>query len=470
MRILHAATELFPLLKVGGLGDVLGALPQAQAALGAEVRVVVPGFPAFRAVAERDMGRLEGLPGGLAATLRLGRTPAGVPLYVVDLPSLFERPGNPYEERGDSALRFAAFAAAAARLAQVGDGRGWRPDLLHAHDWQAALAPLYLAFSEGARPATVLGIHNIAYQGLYGAELRASLGLPAASFHMDGVEFYGMLNFLKGGLAYADRLVTVSPTYAGEIRQPGGGFGLEGLLARRSAELVGILNGADYGVWNPARSPHLPFHYDAARPSGKCICKNALQRELGLAEEPDAPLCVVVSRLAPQKALDLVLENVAHLVSLGAQLALLGSGDAELARGFAAAAEAHPGRVAVRLAYDEGLAHRFLAGGDLLLMPSRQEPCGLTQLYALRYGALPLVRRTGGLADTVVDAEDPEGTGFVFEADSAEALGETLARACRLYREAPRAWKALRRRAMTRVFDWKASAGRYLDLYRSLVP
>jgi starch synthase len=284
------------------------------------------------------------------------------------------------------------------------------------------------------------------------------------------VEFYGQINFLKAGLAYADKITTVSPTYAREIQLPAGGAGLDGLLAQRSRDLTGILNGVDYQVWNPATSPHLEVHYDARLLSARKINKNLLQRALGLDEAPDAPLFAVISRLAEQKGLDLVLENIAYLIQLDAQLLVLGTGDPELEAGFQAAAAAHPGRVSMELGFDEGLAHRILAGADVVLVPSRQEPCGLTQLYALRYGALPLVRRTGGLADTVVDSDaqsvmDGTATGFVFKEPSSWILGETIGRACQLFRQDPKAWVRIQRRAMAQDFGWEAAARDYLELY-----
>lgn len=475
MRMLHVATEIFPYVKVGGLADVLAALPAAQRALGADARVLTPGFPALlRGVQGLEpAGELPDLMGFGPARYLLGRTDSGVPIYLLDCPALFDRPGGPYEESGDSHLKFGAFAWAAARLALAGDAGGWRPELVQAHDWQAGLVPVHLA-AAGDRPKTVMTIHNLAYQGIYPATVLAALGLPAACFHPGGAEFYGQINFLKAGLAYADRITTVSPTYAGEIQRPEGGAGLDGLLAHRAKDLSGILNGVDYSVWNPATSPHLEVHFDAKRLSARKINKNLIQRAMGLDEAPDAPLFAVISRLAGQKGLDLVLENVAYLIQLSAQLLVLGTGDPELEAGFKAAAAAHPGRVATSLAFDEGMAHRILAGADVVLVPSRQEPCGLTQLYALRYGALPLVRRTGGLADTVVDTNaqslmDSTATGFVFKEPTSWLLGETIGRACRLYSQDPKAWARIQRHAMAQDFGWEAAAREYLDLYQHLL-
>jgi starch synthase len=476
MRLLHVATEIFPYVKVGGLADVLAALPAAQRALGADARVLLPGFPAL----------LQGIPGlepagatpdlmGLGpARFLLGRTGTGVPIYLLDCPALYDRPGGPYEESGDSHRKFGSLAWAAAALATAGDAGGWRPDLVQAHDWQAGLVPLLLAQPGGPRPRTVMTIHNMAYQGLYPRTLLAELGLAPGCFNPGGVEFYGKINFLKAGIAYADRITTVSPTYAAEIQLPAGGAGLDGLLAQRSRDLTGILNGVDYHVWSPSSSPHLEIHYDAKLLSARKINKNLLQRAMGLDEVADTPLFAVVSRLAEQKGLDLVLENVAYLVQLNAQLLVLGTGAPELEAGFHAAALSHPGRVAVDLGFDEGLAHRILAGADVVMVPSRAEPCGLSQLYALRYGALPLVRRTGGLADTVVDADaqsmmDGTATGFVFKEPNPWILGETIGRACQLYRQDPRAWVRIQRRGMAQDFGWAASAREYLDLYGRLL-
>ena len=475
MRILHVATELFPYVKVGGLGDVMGALPGAQRSLGADARVLLPAFPALLEGIPnlRAVGVIPDLLGQGEARFLLGRTDTQVPIYLLDCPALYQRPGGPYEERGDSHIRFAALAWAAAHLALTGDG-GWRPEVVQAHDWQAGLIPAYLAQQPGPRPRTVMTIHNIAYQGVYDPALLGVLGLDPAGFHPEGLEFYGQINFLKAGLAYADRITTVSPTYAREIQLPGQGAALEGLLARRSGDMRGILNGVDKRIWNPSSDPLLDYHYSARLLSGKKINKNLLQTHVGLDESPRDPLFAVVSRLAEQKGLDLVLENIAYLIQLKAQLLILGTGDPVLEEGFREAARAHPGRVATLISYDETTAHRIMAGADLILVPSRQEPCGLTQLYGLRYGTLPLVRRTGGLADTVVDADaqstmDSTATGFMFNEPTSWVLGETIGRACRLYREDPRTWIELQRHAMRQNFTWEASAREYLDLYASLV-
>ena len=476
MRILHVATEMYPFVKVGGLGDVMAALPAAQRALGLDARVLLPGFPALlQGLTDlQPAGQVLDLLGQGEARFLLGSTEAGVPVYLLDCPALFDRSGGPYEERGDSHIRFAALAWGAAQLARAGDAAGWAPEWVQSHDWQAGLVPAYLALDGGPRPRTLMTIHNLAYQGVYDADRLADLRLPPAAYHQDGLEFYGKLSFLKAGLAYADRITTVSPTYAREIQQQATGAGLHGLLSTRKADLRGILNGVDYGIWDPAVDPHLKNHFHPKRLTGKKVNKNLVQRAHGLDPVPGDPLCAVVSRLADQKGLDLVLENIAYLMQLGAQLLVLGTGDPALEAAFLAAAAAHPGRVACVIGYDEGQAHRILAGADLVLMPSRHEPCGLTQLYALKYGALPLVRRTGGLADTVVDADaqstlDSTATGFMFTEPSSWVLGETLGRACRLYRDEPRSWAQIQRQGMRQDFSWEASAREYEALYAAML-
>ena len=483
MRVLHVSAELYPWVKTGGLGDVAAGLPPALAALGADTRLVLPGFAGFLD-AFADIADIVRLRTPFAAErVRLGR--ARVPgtqlwAYLVDQPAFYDRPGNPYAaadggEWPDNHRRFGLFGWAAAALARGADP-DWRPDLLHCHDWHAGLAPAYLAASPPVLPPdTVFTIHNLAYRGLFPGSVFAELGLPPGFFAIDGVEFFGQVSFLKSGLVYADRLTTVSPTYAREIQTPEFGWGLDGLLRRRAADLVGISNGVDRQVWDPRHDPHLPRPYgvdDAV--AGKYAAKAELQRRLGLSAEPNAPLFGVVSRLAPQKGLDLLLTCLPALVADGAQLALLGSGDADLEQGYAAAALVYPGRVAVQLGYDEALSHLIFAGADIIVVPSRFEPGGLTQLYALRYGALPLVRRVGGLADTVVGATaltlaDGSATGFTFDDEISAALLAAAEQAVRSMRE-PRLWRRMVDQAMTRDFSWDAAARQYLALYRDMRP
>ncbi len=479
MRILHVAAELFPLIKTGGLADVVAALPPAQVAAGADVRVLLPGLPAVLAgvTIQHTVCTFGPAFGAAQVHLRLVRLPdTGLHAYVIDAPFLYRRAGNPYQAPdgsgwADNLQRFALLGWVGAQLAAGGLDPAWAPEVVHAHDWHAALAPAYLAARPGPRPLTVFTVHNLAYQGTFDGALFAQLGLPPGFFQIDGLEFHGLLSFMKAGLRYADCITTVSPTYAREIALPEFGWGLDGVVRDRASCLWGVLNGVDTTLWDPATDPALVANYDMHDPDGKARCKMALQQELGLAVMPDVPLFAVVSRLSEQKGLDLVLQGLAPLLESGAQFALLGSGDGWLEQGFAAAAAAHPGVMAVRLGFDEALSHRIMAGADVLLVPSRFEPCGLTQLYALRYGTLPLVRRTGGLADTVVDAGAEQcaqgiATGFVFSHATVADWLEASRRAQHLYRQ-PAAWQAVVRAAMQQHFSWDNAARQYLSLYRT---
>lgn len=481
-RILHVAAEIFPLVKTGGLADVVAALPPAQLLRGLDVRVLLPGLPAIR----DGVGPLTVLAecgaafGAGRVTLCAGRMPAsGLPVLIIDAPFLYDRPGNPYvDDHGlgwsDNHRRFALLGWIAAQIAAGGLLRDWQPDVLHCHDWHAGLAAAYLAARPGRHAATVFTIHNLAYQGLFDPALFGELGLPPAQFGLDGIEFHGQLSFIKAGLAYSDRITTVSPGYAREILEPPAACGLEGLMRRRVGVLSGILNGVDYTLWNPAADPHIAQPYTHALSTGKQACRKALRSELGLLPRPAQPLFCVVSRLSEQKGLDLVLQALDALRAMGAQLVVLGSGERRLEDAFRAAAQRHAGEVAVRIGYDEDLAHRVIAGADVILVPSRFEPCGLTQLYGLRYGTLPLVRRVGGLADTVVDADaqhlaDGSATGFSFDAATPESLATAARRAIDVW-HAPQHWAALSERAMACRFSWDAAAERYQALYSELRP
>ena len=484
MNVLHAVSEIYPLVKTGGLADVAGALPPALAVSGIAARVLVPAYPAVLQAMRRPEVVLEdpALFGGGPAQLMLAELEGiAVPAYVLDCPGLFARPGNPYLgpdrlDWPDNHRRFAALGWAASRLGLGADPR-WRPDIVHGHDWQAGLAPAYLAFQAAAagsaRPKTVTTIHNIGFPGWFPAAVAPELGLPPDSLSIDGVEYFGGVGFLKAGLSYADRITTVSRTYAREIQTPDYGYALSGLLAARAADLVGIVNGADYAVWDPATDPHLPVPYGPDDLSGKALAKAALLREFGLPEDDGSPLFAMVSRLTGQKGCDLLLDAIPTLVAGGGRLVLLGSGDAELEAGFRAAATAYPDHVAVRIGYDEALSHLLQAGADVLLVPSRTEPCGLTQMYALRYGTLPLVRRTGGLADTVVNAShdaivEDRATGFSFDDPTASALAGTASWVCGLWRDKA-LWAQLQRRAMAQDFSWERAAVDYVALYRGLL-
>ncbi len=479
LRVLHVAAEIYPWVKTGGLGDVVAALPAALAAHGADVRLCLPGFPALLdAAPAREVVRLATPFAIERVRIGLAQLPGQPPAYIVDQPSLYDRPGNPYTgptgaDWPDNHRRFALLSWVAAALA-AGADPSWRPAIVHGHDWHAGLAPAYLRAS-GSAAASVFTVHNLAYQGFFPASVFGELGLPPEFFAMHGVEYFGGVSLLKAGLFYADRLTTVSPTYAAEIQTPAFGANLDGLLRARRAILRGILNGVDPKVWNPSSDPALPLAYgvDDAE-TGKAAAKAELQRRLGLARNEAAPLFGAITRLTPQKGMDLLLSAVPGLVERGAQLALLGSGDGGLEAGFAAAASAYPGRVAGIFGYDENLSRLIFAGADVVVVPSRFEPCGLTQLYALRYGALPLVRRTGGLADTVADATpdalgEGSATGFAFDEESAAGLLAAAGRALVLYGKQAD-WRRMIRRAMTRDFSWDAAARQYLALYRELVP
>jgi starch synthase len=477
MRVLHAAAEVFPLVKTGGLADVVGALPEALIEAGADVRLLLPGLPAILKGVENQklVCELGAMFGAGRVTLRLGHLAHNqVAAYVIDAPYLYQRPGNPYlsadgTEWLDNLQRFGLLGWVAAHLAAGELDGGWTPDVMHAHDWHAAMGCAYAACHPATRAATVYTVHNLAYQGLFAEGDFHLLGLPSRLMVPDGLEFHGQLSFMKAGLTYADRITTVSPNYAHEIATEPFGCGLDGVIRARGTDVSGILNGVDGAVWNPASDALIAAAYSAAAPGGKTLCKAALQRELGLAVDAAAPLFAIVSRLTSQKGLDLVLEALPALLDGRAQLAVLGNGDPALEAALAAAAASHSGRVAVRLGYDESLAHRMIAGADATIVPSRFEPCGLTQLYALRYGTVPVVRRVGGLADTVVHADKVAlqgdvATGFMFGPATPAALAQALSQAVSAYRQ-PAVWRQLMLRGMAQNFSWAAAARQYLALY-----
>ena len=475
IEVLFVVSECAPFVKTGGLADVAGALPLALAPLGCDVRVLLPAYPG---VAERtaagDAVLEEADFFGGPARLRPARA-EGLSLLLLEAPHLYARDGSPYLDGAghdwpDNHRRFAALARAGARIGSRGLPGGWRPEIVHAHDWQAGLTPLYLHDMAGW-PATVMTIHNIAYQGLFDAALRHELGLPEAGFTSAGYEFFGRIGFLKAGLVYADAITTVSPGYAKELTTPDFGMGLQGVIAERADRLHGLLNGIDLDVWDPESDPSIrPFSVD------RLADRAANRRELveSLALDPgDGPVFGVVSRLAGQKGLDLLLSGLPDLVRAGGSLVLLGSGERFLEDAFSRAAAEHRGRVGVRLGYDEALAHRIYAGADAVIVPSRFEPCGLTQLYAMRYGALPIVARTGGLADTVIDANDAAlragvATGFQFAAGSAAGLADAIRRAAECFRDR-KIWERMQRNAMRHPSGWGASAALYRSLYENSI-
>jgi starch synthase len=476
LRVLAVASEAFPLIKTGGLADVVGALPGALAAQDIAVTTMLPGYPAvMRAIGAPRAAQV--LPEVFDGPARLLHAEAaGLDLVVLDAPHLFARPGGPYQgpdgkDWADNGERFAALGLAAAAVATGGlDGR--RYDAVHAHDWQAGLAPAYLRFRPGPRVPAVFTIHNLAFQGQFPAALFPRLGLPAAAFDVAGLEYHSDVGFLKSGLWFADRITTVSPTYAAEIRTPEGGMGLDGLLRGRGGEVSGILNGLDEAEWNPASDARLPARFSAEDVAPRAVNKRELQRRFGLAEGT-APLFAFIGRLAWQKGVDLILDALPVLLGSGAQLALLGTGEPALEARCRAAAAAHPGQVGTVIGFDEGLARLLYGGADTVLVPSRFEPCGLAQLCALRYGAPPLVARVGGLADTVIDANEAGlaagcATGLQFAPVSAEMLGASIERAAGLIRDAA-TWAQIQGNALRSDVSWRRSARHYAELFQGLV-
>ena len=476
-KVLAVASEAFPLVKTGGLADVVGALPGALAHHGVEMRVMLPGYPAVMKALQdaKPVHHYDDLHEGSGRILA-GRA-GGLDLFVVDAPHLFERSGNPYvgpdgKDWPDNWQRFAALAQAAA---DAGSGaiKAFVPDIVHAHDWQAALAPAYLKFAKGRKAKTALTVHNIAFQGQYPATIFPSLGLPDEAFAIDGVEYYGGVGYLKGGLHYVDAITTVSPSYAEEITTPDYGMGLDGLLRERRSALTGIVNGIDTAIWNPANDQHLALSYVPRNfAQRRQANKRAIEQRLGL-DEGDGPLFCVVSRLTWQKGMDLLVQCLDGLVEQGARLALLGAGEALIEADFVAAAARHKGRVGAMIGYDESLSHLLQGGADAILIPSRFEPCGLTQLYGLRYGCVPVVSRVGGLADTIVDANEAAldqetATGLQFSPVDTSALARVIERAIRLYADR-KAWNSIQRAGMKTDVSWEKSAARYAQLYQKLL-
>jgi starch synthase len=478
IEVLAVASEAYPLVKTGGLADVVGALPGALAHEGVRVRTLLPGYPGVLSAIGRSrvVHRRADLFGGPVQVLAAHAH--GIDVLVLDAAHLFDRTGNPYTDPDgkdwpDNAIRFAALARCGADIA-LGALPHYRPQIVHVHDWQAGLTLAYLHFAPSVqRPKSVVTIHNLAFQGVFPAHLLSTLELPPEAFAIDGIEYHNAISYLKAGVHYADRITTVSPTYALEILTPESGMGFDGILRARGSAVTGILNGLDTKVWNPAADLIIVSRFDENSIAARVANKPALQSQMGLNVDANAPLFGVVSRLSWQKGLDLLLAVLPTLVGEGAQLALLGSGDATMEAGYRAAAAANPGRIACRFGYDETVAHRIQAGADALLVPSRFEPCGLTQLSALRYGTVPVVARVGGLADTVIDASPMAvnagvATGVQFAPVTPEMLSAAIRRTVALYRQ-PDTWKRLQANGMAADVSWRDPARRYAALYRELV-
>jgi starch synthase len=476
MKILSVASEVFPLIKTGGLADVAGALPIALAGRGMQMRTLMPGYPAVM----QRLGTVEvvatfddllGEPARILATLH-----EGLDILVLDAPGFYDRPGGPYTDATgkdfvDNWRRFAALSFAGAEIAR-GLLPGWQPDIVHAHDWQAAMTAVYMRYTGLQHIPTIITVHNLAFQGQFGADIFPDLGLPPDAFTVDGLEYYGDVGFLKGGLRTAWSITTVSPTYAHEITTPEYGMGLEGLINARAPDLVGLVNGIDTTVWNPETDAHIARTYAAGSLKQRAVNRQALAERFNL-EQDAGPIFCVVSRLTWQKGIDLIAETADWIVEQGGKLAVLGSGDQGLEGALLAAASRHRGRIGIVIGYNEPLSHLMQAGADAILIPSRFEPCGLTQLYGLRYGCVPIVARTGGLADTVIDANEAAlsarvATGFQFTPINAEGLQHALRRAFKAYSE-PKIWARIQNQGMKSDVSWENSAAHYADLYSSLL-
>jgi starch synthase len=480
IQVLFAASEATPFVQTGGLAEVAGSLPQALARAGCDVRLILPAYRARAACSPpAEVAGALAVPGfATPAVLRRLRLAPLFEVWFVDAPAYFDRAGGPYAgpdgiDWPDNAERFAFFSHAVATLATQGLEDGWRPQVVHANDWQTGLVPLLL-HPLPAAPASVFTIHNLAYRGLYAAAEFAQLRLPSSLWHPEGLEFHGQVALIKGGLAYADRITTVSPTYAREIQTAAHGWGLDGLLRSRADVLAGILNGIDCETWDPAHDPALPAGYDAARLAARVHNRRALQAEFGLpmdAGDSAAPMLVgCVTRFAAQKGIDLLLDALPGLLQHPLQFLFLGNGERALESAVQALAAAHPTRIACRIGFDVALSHRMFGGLDAFAMPSRFEPCGLSQLFSQRYGTVPVVRHTGGLADSVEDeARGPGATGFVFGEESSLATGHALWRALQVFRHDRLRWQQLQHNGMARDFSWARSAEEYAALYRGLL-
>jgi starch synthase len=474
MKVLSVASEVFPLVKTGGLADVAGALPAALAKLDVEVVTLMPGYPAvMKALETYEVAYTSDSLFGGSARLLWGKA-NGLDLFVLDAPHLYDRPGNPYlgpdgKDWPDNSKRYAALSLIAAEI-----GRGiiadFVPDIIHCHDWQSGLAPAYVRYGGG--PKTVMTVHNLAFQGHYPASIFGTLGLPPSAFGIEGVEYFGGVGYLKAGLQCADAITTVSPTYAREILTVEDGMGLDGLLRTRSNVIHGIVNGIDTDVWNPETDAHVAQTYSPKTLAKRATNKAAIEKRFNLTPGGGLLYCIV-SRLTLQKGMDLVAAALPKLLGLGGRLAVLGSGDIALEATLKAAAVNYPGRVGMATTYDEPLSHLLQAGSDAILVPSRFEPCGLTQLYGLRYGCVPVVARVGGLADTIVDANDAAlsagvASGIQFAPVTQDALEHALERSAALY-DNKVAWDFLQQAGMRADVSWTRSAARYADLYNSLL-
>lgn len=484
LSVLFITSEVHPLNKTGGLGDVSAALPAALRQLGVDVRLLIPGYPQVLAGLKykRKVTELVGLSQFPPAALLSAKLPVSasvdVPVFIIDCPGLYRREGGPYMDVAgrdwpDNALRFGLLAKIGAILACDASPLAWRPQVVHCNDWQSGLTPAYLHFYRGIKAASLMAIHNLAFQGIFPPGTITQLGLPISSFDINGVEYHGRMSFLKAGLYYADHIVSVSPTYAREIQTAPLGFGFQGLLAGRRKHLSGIINGIDAIEWDPATDPCLVRNYTANKLAAKAANKRALQQALGLTVDPDILLFGAVGRFTQQKGYDLLLQVAPQLTKIPAQLVVLGSGEAALQQQMAMLAKTYPGKIAVRIGFDEMLSHLIEAGADSFLMPSRFEPCGLNQMYSQRYGTPPLVHATGGLLDTVVDCTpatlaDGSASGFLFHTMTPGHFLAAIRRVAIIYRDKP-TWRRLQKNGMAKDFSWHPSAAAYREIYLTLL-
>lgn len=484
LRVLFVTSEVYPLCKTGGLGDVSAALPVALRALNSDVRLLVPGYPQVMTGVKykykiAEFNALSQFPPAslLSARLSLSKTES-IPVFVIDCPGLYNREGGPYMDAfghdwPDNALRFGLLSKIGAILGSDDSPIAWYPHIVHCNDWQSGLTPAYLHFYSGKKAATMMTIHNLAFQGIFPSGSVVQLGLPSGSFDINGVEYYGNLSFLKAGLYYADQITTVSPNYAKEIQAEPLGFGLQGLLAARQSDLTGIINGIATTEWDPETDRYLVKNYNSKSLSNKTVNKTALQQQMGLAVDAHVLLLGVVSRLSHQKGIDLLIQIAPQLIKIPAQLVVLGSDHPELEHLLSTLAQTYPKSIAVHVGFNEALSHLIEAGIDCFLMPSRFEPCGLNQMYSQRYGTPPIVHATGGLLDTVVDCTpitlaNHTASGFVFNSMTAASLLDTIKRAVLAYHN-KKIWQSLQKNGMAKNFSWNASAMAYQELYRRLL-
>lgn len=483
MRVLFATSEVFPLIKTGGLADVSGSLPAALQHLGVDVRILVPGYTAvlnqlsqLHVIAELHHLPVIGYAQLLLGTIKETR----VKVMVIKSAELYERTGGPYIDANgmewlDNPARFGVLSKVAAILSGANSPvKDWQPEIVHCNDWQTGLAPAYMKLTEKSQAKSIISLHNMAFQGCYPPSWLAPLQLPKTHFTPEGFEYHGQLSFLKAGIFYADAITTVSPSYAQEIQTPAFGFGLEGLLSKRGSEIKGILNGIDTKEWNPKTDQHLIKNYSANQLTGKADVKQALQEKLGLKVNAHAPLLGVVSRLTHQKGLDMLVPIVPKLLSLGCQLVLLGGGESELEHAFRHLANDYPNSVSVTIGYNEPLSHQIMAGSDMFIMPSRFEPCGLNQLYGLAYGTPPIVNATGGLADSIINTniityKNKTANGFVLSEASPKSLFSCIKEAVFIYQNDAAAWRQIQKNGMNTPLSWDKSALEYITEYQRIL-